>query len=121
MITTVVKRVEIEAAHFLPNYVGKCSTLHGHRWIIEVGVFGEPDPVSGMVVDFKVLADFLDHRVVSKLDHHLINEEIKNPTAENICAWIWDIMVKFPFLDKDSGVSLVRVWETGDSYAEICL
>lgn len=114
MRTTVVKRVEIEAAHFLPNYVGKCSSLHGHRWTIEVGVTGEPDPVSGMVVDFGILSEFLEKEVVAKLDHHLINEVIPNPTAENLCEWILNQMEKIKFL-----ITLVRVWETGDSYAEI--
>ncbi|NDH07800.1 6-carboxytetrahydropterin synthase QueD, partial [bacterium] len=42
------------------------------------------------------------------LDHHLINEVIEQPTAENICYWMFDTLVQ------RYGDSLVQItlWET---------
>ena len=34
---TVIKRMEVSAAHFLKlSYPSKCENLHGHNWIITV-------------------------------------------------------------------------------------
>jgi len=43
------------AAHFLRNYKGKCETLHGHNWKVEVVVSGNELDSLGMVMDFSDL------------------------------------------------------------------
>lgn len=50
---TVIKRMEISAAHklILP-YRSKCASLHGHNWIITVYCRSERLNADGMVVDF---------------------------------------------------------------------
>ena len=116
MKATVVKRVSFDAAHFLPNYPGKCANLHGHHWIVEFGVSGDIGE-DGMVIDFTELKNFLK-AVTDEFDHQLINNVISNPTAENIGiyirdkfnCWTWSKKIKLGF---------IRVWETEDSYAEI--
>ena len=40
------------AAHRLPNYDGPCNRVHGHNYRFEVEIRGEPDPHSGMILDF---------------------------------------------------------------------
>ena len=40
------------AAHRLPRYQGKCFNLHGHNYRFQVVLRGEPDPYSGILVDF---------------------------------------------------------------------
>jgi len=120
MRATVVKRVSLDAAHFLPGYEGKCANMHGHRWVVELGVSGEVDPDTGMVIDFGELSAFLKEKVVERFDHHLINDVIENPTAECIALRIrtsWVVWSEENCLAV--GLSFLRVWETEDSYAEV--
>jgi 6-pyruvoyltetrahydropterin/6-carboxytetrahydropterin synthase len=116
----VAKRVEIDAAHFLPGYDGKCANLHGHRWIIEIGIKGYVDEKTGMVVDFTLLKAFLD-TIKEKLDHHLINDIIPNPTAENLCMWVryQKGLESIENWNPPRNIAFIRVWETEDSYAEL--
>ena len=47
----VLKEFEFDAAHYLPEYNGKCERLHGHTYKLVVKVEGTPDK-EGMVIDF---------------------------------------------------------------------
>jgi len=53
----VTKQISFDAAHFLPNYDGKCANMHGHRWTIEVAVAGSVHE-DGMVMDFSKLIKY---------------------------------------------------------------
>jgi 6-pyruvoyltetrahydropterin/6-carboxytetrahydropterin synthase len=124
MLTTVYKRASFDAAHHLPNYEGKCKNVHGHHWVVEVGLKGDPHPQAGMVVDFSILSVFLKEYVVGALDHRDINTIIPNPTAENIAHWILkQFRIALPMFKESSNPKLhvVRIWETPDSYAEVIL
>ena len=83
---TVIKRMEISAAHSLTlSYPSKCSNLHGHNWIITVYCRSPRLNAEGMVVDFTLIKNV----VQGSLDHKLLNETLScNPTAENIAHWI---------------------------------
>lgn len=82
-------RFVVAAAHWLPNYSGKCSRLHGHNYEIWVHVDGVPDPQSGMVVDFhEIEAAFKP--LFERIDHRLLNDVLPNPTAELLAIWVWD-------------------------------
>ena len=85
----VSKKLSFDAAHFLPNYEGKCKDVHGHTWKVEVACSGDLREDTGMVVDFKELKKFLEW-VEDRFDHKLLNDFIKNPTAENISKYIFD-------------------------------
>jgi len=120
MKMTVCKRTSFDAAHYLPNYPGKCANMHGHHWEVELGVSGEVDSETGMVVDFVRLSDFLKEKVVDRFDHTLVNDVIENPTAENIAGRIklsWDLWRDENCLAVE--LNFIRVWETPDSYAEL--
>ena len=52
MKITVVKEFTFDAAHYLPGYNGKCNRPHGHTYRLQVGIEGEPDHSTGMVIDF---------------------------------------------------------------------
>lgn len=39
----VLKEFEFDAAHYLPEYNGKCERLHGHTYKLVVKVQGTPD------------------------------------------------------------------------------
>lgn len=88
----VFREFTFEAAHRLPHVPEghKCARLHGHSFHVEVGVVGDVDPVTGMVVDFaEISAAFAP--LHAQLDHYYLNEVdgLDNPTSENLAAWIW--------------------------------
>ena len=117
LIVTVSKRIRIDAAHFLPNYKGPCKNVHGHSWIIEVGVKGRVEEKTGMVVDFKDLGNFLE-LVKEDFDHALINDKIGNPTAENIIKYIKEKASEWWPWRYGIFLEFIRIWETPDSCAE---
>lgn len=89
----IFKRFTIEAAHRLPHVPAghKCARLHGHSFVIELHVSGEPDPQLGWVMDFAELkAAFLP--LYEQLDHHYLNDiaGLENPTSEQLAIWIWE-------------------------------
>src|SRR6188472_1889971 len=78
---------------------GKCnnSNVHGHNYELVVKLTGEIDPVTGYVMDMKVLSDIIKKNILDRYDHKNLNldtEEFKtlNPTAENIAVTIWQIL-----------------------------
>jgi 6-pyruvoyltetrahydropterin/6-carboxytetrahydropterin synthase len=113
----VYKSVEFDAAHKLPNYPGKCSNLHGHRWTIELGVEGKVNRQTGMVIDFKEIKAFLTD-IYERFDHKYLNDFFDNPTAECIAVYVAE-----KALDWSEGrlvkPVIVRVWEGPGSYVEI--
>jgi 6-pyruvoyltetrahydropterin/6-carboxytetrahydropterin synthase len=101
MATTVTVKVYFEAAHRLHNPVksddwnrsvfGKCNNPHGHghNYVIEAVVQGDPDPESGYLIDMKDLKEVLKRTVVDHVDHRHLNIEVSwlegiIPTAENL-------------------------------------
>jgi len=116
---TVVRRVEFDAAHFLPNYEGKCKNLHGHHWVVELGVEGEIDPKTGMVVDFSELKAFWEDNLEGKFDHRLLNDTLVNPTAENLAYYILSFCLCNITSTYSFTLAFVRVWETTNSYCEV--
>ena len=121
MEATVVKRVSFDAAHFLPYYVGKCHNMHGHHWVVELGIKGEMALETGMVVDFTLLKDFLKTHV-ERFDHTNLNDFFPNPTAERLAEYIgkmFDVAIKEGYFGKYVRLAFIRVWETEDSNAEL--
>ncbi len=103
----VKRRETFSAAHRLynPSYndeknleiYGKCSNpnWHGHNYVLEVTVAGEPDPETGFVIDLKILKNIIDEYIMTKVDHKNLNTEtdfMKNiiPSAENIAKAIFN-------------------------------
>ncbi|MBO5053756.1 MAG: 6-carboxytetrahydropterin synthase QueD [Muribaculaceae bacterium] len=84
----VTKQIEISAAHRLNlDYESKCTSMHGHNWIITVHCRASQLNANGMVTDFT----HIKHTVMDRLDHACINDVIDvNPTAENLAKWICD-------------------------------
>ncbi|MBU1124850.1 MAG: 6-carboxytetrahydropterin synthase QueD [Candidatus Omnitrophica bacterium] len=84
---------DFSSAHNLREYKGKCESLHGHNWKVELVVVKEALDPTGMVVDFKYLREKL-HTVLDALDHQYLNNlpyfKNVNPTSENIAKYIFD-------------------------------
>ena len=112
----ISKSISFDAAHSLPGYEGKCKDLHGHHWVVEVACSGAVRQDIGMVVDFSELKSFLvwiEHR----FDHNYLNDFIPNPTAENICKYIYDEFVLW-CVARGLKFEYVRIWETETSMVE---
>lgn len=95
---------------------------HGHNYIVEVTLEGEPNPVTGMVFDLRELKDILNELVVDPMDHRHLNREVPPfdkvvPTTENVAIEIWRRL--HPRISRD-GVKLanVRLYETNDLYVD---
>ena len=126
MVIKLTKSFTFDAAHFLPNHKGKCSTMHGHTYRLEVTVVRDNGMLinggsgDGMVIDFSDLKAVVKVEVIDKIDHKVLNEVLPfRTTAENMAAHIFGVLT-----DKlqSSGVKVdkIKLWETPDSYAEAC-
>ena len=106
------------AAHFLRNYRGKCESLHGHNWKVEVEISRKKLNSLGLVMDFKELKEKLN-KVLENLDHKVLNEidyfKERNPTSEEIAFYIFSQLKKI--LPQDCQLVKVSVWEKDDSCA----
>ena len=118
MKTLVCKIFSFDAAHFLPDYKGKCRNLHGHTWKLEVEVSGPVGNETGMVVDFAKLKEVVNLRILQHLDHSLLNDKVSDPTCENLLDWIWKILFLWTTCEGMVKLERLRLWETPDSYAE---
>ena len=49
---TLSAQAHYDAAHFLRNYEGKCSRLHGHRYVVEAALQATVLDDSGIAFDF---------------------------------------------------------------------
>lgn len=109
MKVSVCRKAHFNAAHRLYNpkwdmakndaVFGKCNNpnFHGHNYQLEVWLKGEIDPETGMVIDLKILKDYIKQEIEERFDHKNLNldtEEFKTliPTAENIALVIWKIL-----------------------------
>lgn len=106
------KEFKFDAAHFLPNYHGKCEKLHGHTYKLRITIEGQPNE-EGMILDFVEMKKIVQEKVINKLDHENLNEIIKNPSAENIAIWIWRQ------LKNELNLFEIQVWETETSSVTI--
>jgi 6-pyruvoyltetrahydropterin/6-carboxytetrahydropterin synthase len=90
-----------------PNY-------HGHNYELIVSVTGEIDPITGYVMDMKVLKDLIKSEVENAFDHKNLNLEVPefkemNPTAENIAVVIYHKLR--PHIEADMDIEVV-LYET---------
>lgn len=96
---------------------------HGHNYIVEVTVEGEPDAVSGMVIDLKELKDILEQEVVGPMDHRFLNYEVPPfdsviPTAENLANEIWR-RLDGRVSGESTRLARVRLFEGPDLYVDV--
>jgi len=131
----LTRRATFSASHYYWNgawsaeknqqVFGRCANRngHGHNYTLEVTVAGEPDPVTGFVVDLKWLKDVIEEKIMIAWDHRHFNLEVPEfastiPTSENIAIAAWGRIE--PAITSAGGARLasVRVYETPEIFAE---
>ncbi len=105
----ITRKTEFCASHrlFNPDFshekneavFGLCNNPngHGHNYTLEVTVCGQIDPLTGMVLDLKVLKRLINKEIIDKVDHKNLNVDVDFlmgliPTAENIAMKFWEIL-----------------------------
>ena len=128
----VTRQVHFKAAHRLHNprksaawnaeKYGLCNNprWHGHNYVLEVTVVGEPDAESGYVIDLGVLKTVLEERIVKACDHRNLNEEVPFlrdviPSTENLVIAFWHELE--PLL-RPARLHAVKLYETPRNFAE---
>jgi len=69
------RRIEIDAAHRVPDHRSKCFHVHGHRYVIEAECEGHLYPEGeqkGMVLDFGFLKQMMIEEIHDPCDHGFI-------------------------------------------------
>ena len=108
-VTYLTRSVRFSAAHryHRPEWnearnraaFGACANEHGHghNYVLEVTVAGEPDPLTGFCVDLAALDELLREQVREPLDHRHLNHDVPEfrgggriPSSENLVVWIWE-------------------------------
>lgn len=132
MRIAVFRRAHFNAAHRLhiPEWseeknrevFGVCSNahFHGHNYELEVRVAGEVNPQTGILIDLKDLKELIFEQIENRFDHKNLNLDVEefrdlNPSAENICFVVWQILRKH--LDDHLDLR-VRLYETPRNYVE---
>ncbi len=95
---------------------------HGHNYTVEVTLQGDPDPVTGMVMDLKELKEILRRDVLDHYDHRFLNYEVPPfdrvvPTAENVVMDIWK-RLEGRLTSPRCRLHHVRVYETPDLWVD---
>jgi 6-pyruvoyltetrahydropterin/6-carboxytetrahydropterin synthase len=96
---------------------------HGHNYIVEVTVEGDPDPVTGMIIDLKRLKDIIEEEIVTPMDHRFLNYEVPPfdrvvPTTENVASEIYR-RLQSRLIAEHASLFRVRLWETPDLYVDV--
>ena len=123
MKVTVSRKAHFNAAHRLFNnkwsqkkndiVFGKCNNpnFHGHNYELIVSVTGKINTDTGYVIDMILLKRIIKQEVEDKLDHKNLNLDVKefksiNPTAENICVFIYNRITNRLDSDLDLEITL---------------
>lgn len=95
---------------------------HGHNFVIEATVEGDPHPVTGMVMDLVELKNILNREVIEPFDHRFLNREVPPfdrvvPTPENMVVEIWKRLAhNFP--PGGPRLRTVRLYQTEELYVD---
>lgn len=128
----VTRRATFSASHRLYNpsfseeknfeIFGKCANPngHGHNYVLEVTVGGEPKKETGYVIDLSKLKKILKDEIVNRVDHKHLNYDVDFlkgviPTAENLAKSFWDILTT---KINDGKLFSIRLQETENNVVE---
>jgi 6-pyruvoyltetrahydropterin/6-carboxytetrahydropterin synthase len=101
---------------------GQCYRQHGHNYVVQVTVGGQPDPVTGMAADLGALDDAVKRLVLDRVDHYDLSSAVEalagvTTTGENLARAFWEWIE--PALPRGS-LRRVAVVETDNNTFEYC-
>jgi len=128
----ITRQVHFNSAHRLYNptksqawntrQYGLCTNphWHGHNYVLEVTLRGQPDSETGYIVDLGELKRILHKAVVDKCDHRNLNDEVDFlrgiiPSTENLVIAFWQ---QIEPLIPAGKLHCVRLYETPRNFAE---
>jgi 6-pyruvoyltetrahydropterin/6-carboxytetrahydropterin synthase len=131
-VVTITRQVHFNAAHRLwnptksqawnENQYGLCTNphWHGHNYVLEVSLRGEPDPETGCVMDLGELKRILHERIVDKCDHRNLNDQVDFlrgiiPSTENLVIAFWNELAGHIPAGR---LHCVKLFETPRNFAE---
>ncbi|MEM1322688.1 MAG: 6-carboxytetrahydropterin synthase [Bacteroidota bacterium] len=104
---------------------GKCANKnwHGHNYDLFITVKGQPDPVTGFVIDAKKLSKLIKDIIIERVDHCNLNLDVEfvpdgmQPTTENMVILFWKELE--PHI-RERGCELhsIKLQETENIFAE---
>jgi len=110
---------QFAAAHRLENFYGKCESLHGHNWKVEIFIAADSLDDAGLVLDFGKIKSQA-HQVLDRIDHTYLNElpafAHVNPSSENLARYLFDEL-SATLNDNRVRISRVAVWESDTTSA----
>ena len=128
----ITRQVHFNSAHRLHNptksqvwnvkQYGLCTNphWHGHNYVLEVTVRGEPDAETGYIVDLGELKRILHRAVVDPCDHRNLNTDVAFlrgiiPSTENLVIAFWHEIEGRLTAGR---LHCVRLYETPRNFAE---
>jgi 6-pyruvoyltetrahydropterin/6-carboxytetrahydropterin synthase len=112
----LTQRFFFESAHTLQRSIDAepSRRYHGHTYVAEVSVGGNPDGASGMVVDLGYFRQAIE-RVRLQLDHRLLDEVpgLGPATLENLCGFIFRALA-------EGGVTVSQVVVKREASGDSC-
>ena len=129
----ITRRIDFSASHVCSSghlseeqnraVYGETARNHGHNYVLEVTLDGQPDPVTGMIFDLKKLKEIMNREVAQPMDHRFLNKEVPPfdrgvvPTPENVAIEIWRRLAPH-FAEGRPRLHAVRLFETEDLFVE---
>ena len=108
---------QFDAAHYLPEYQGKCENIHGHRFKVVLRIRAHEVGTDGIAYDFAEMKRHL-RRASASLDHTCLNElpmfATNPPSSESIARWLYE-QLEPCFRDTPVEMDAVEVWESPTS------
>jgi 6-pyruvoyltetrahydropterin/6-carboxytetrahydropterin synthase len=103
---------------------GKCANAnwHGHNFDLYVTVKGNPDPLTGFVIDLKRLSTIIKEVIVEALDHKNLNLDVPfmeglMPSTENLAIKIWEQLL--PHIQAHGcQIHCIKLYETENNFVE---
>ncbi|MDR3353239.1 MAG: 6-carboxytetrahydropterin synthase QueD [Zoogloeaceae bacterium] len=141
----ITRRLSFDAGHRIPDHQSQCRNLHGHRYVIEITLEGEPittegDAANGMLMDFSEVKAIAQKHVVDLWDHAFLaycrDEPVvrflqslpghktvlleRIPTAENLARIAFEILQPAYRAHYGNALALkrVRLYETPNCWAD---
>jgi 6-pyruvoyltetrahydropterin/6-carboxytetrahydropterin synthase len=131
-VVSITRQVHFNSAHRLYNptksqkwneeHYGLCANphWHGHNYVLEVTLRGQPDPETGYIIDLGELKRILHQHVVDLCDHRNLNDEVLFlrgviPSTENLVIAFWNQIAPHVHAGR---LHCVRLYETPRNFAE---